>query len=276
MIIWGGSGPAVTDEAERYDPVLDNWSPATLTGAPAERSGSGGVSTGNEMIIWGGGDVNGASSSQAWRYDVPADSWSPASLEGAPWNRATMSVGWTGDSMLVWGGDYPDPSATTGTGVRLTTGGRYCACTNATFYRDVDADGVGESATSAQFCSQPPGYAPTGGDCNDTDPAAWQTPSESLDLMGLDQTTLSWQPPASPGGSTPLYDVIRSADPADYVTSADCIASDSPDTTASDAEAPPPGGVFYYLVRAESGCVPGEGSLGTDSNGTPRTARYCP
>ena len=49
-------------------------------------------------------------------------------------------------------------------------------------------------------------------------------------------------------------------------------------TVSSDAMAPSVGSVFYYLIRAENSCPGGLGlgPIGTDSNGTPRTARPCP
>jgi hypothetical protein len=181
-----------------------------------------------------------------------------------------MSTVWTGDSMLVWGGNNNAPD------VFLNLGGRYCACTNSTYYTDADGDGFGDPNTAAGFCSTPPGGTLIGGDCNDGDATAWQAPSEVHDLMSADQASLSWQAPVTPGGTVLLYDVIRSSNRSDYVTAADCVATKTPDATESDASVPPVGGIFYYLVRSENGCVPGEGSLGTDSNGVPRTARHCP
>ncbi len=37
---------------------------------------------------------------------------------------------------------------------------------------------------------------------------------------------------------------------------------------------PPPGGIYYYLIRPRNGC--GSGPLGDESSGTPRSAGVCP
>jgi hypothetical protein len=264
MVIWGGSG-SDTNEAERYDPATDSWSPGTLIGAPLRRDRPAAVSTGQELLFWSGNefDTNNGYVQSGSRYNVPGDSWSTISLAGVPPNIGWAPATWAGDSMYLWNGG-------------AMIGGRYCACTNATYYSDADGDGYGDAGSAVSYCSQPAGYVANPGDCNDTDPGSWQTPSEATDLMGLDAMSFAWQAPISPGGSQVLYDVIRSSNRSDYVTAADCIATDTSNLSASDPQLPPPGGIFYYLVRAQSGCVPGEGSLGTDSSGTPRTARHCP
>jgi len=51
---------------------------------------------------------------------------------------------------------------------------------------------------------------------------------------------------------------------------------DVADRVAEDFDEPGPGGVFYYLVRAENACPDGAGSLGARSDGTERTGRDCP
>ena len=122
----------------------------------------------------------------------------------------------------------------------------------------------------------PPGYVNTAGDCNDSNAGLWGTPSEALNLSFIDDVTLAWSPPASPGAASVLYDVIRSANPADFVSAASCTASDSPIASATDAQTPALAGRFHYLVRAQNGCPGGVGALGNASNGTPRTALDCP
>jgi hypothetical protein len=38
------------------------------------------------------------------------------------------------------------------------------------WFEDLDGDGFGDAASSIQSCTQPPGFIPDGGDCDDTDP----------------------------------------------------------------------------------------------------------
>src|SRR5262249_47404839 len=40
----------------RYDPILDHWIAITTVGAPYRRDWDAAVWTGQEMIVWGGGD----------------------------------------------------------------------------------------------------------------------------------------------------------------------------------------------------------------------------
>lgn len=91
-----------------------------------------------------------------------------------------------------------------------------------------------------------------------------------------DRQTLVWQRPADMGGSiTPVYDVLRSDRPDDFLTAAVCIeTADGTDAIATDTEPVAPGGLFYYLVRAKNDC--GSGSLGEGSGGTARDAIDCP
>jgi hypothetical protein len=84
----------------------------------------------------------------------------------------------------------------------------------------------------------------------------FETPAEVSGLMvGSDHVALSWDAAAYLGGGPPTYDLLRSADPADFDAGAVCVDSDVVGTGSEDVEMPPPGGaVFYYLVRAENGC----------------------
>ena len=95
-------------------------------------------------------------------------------------------------------------------------------------------------------------------------------------MPGGTGTLLSWDPPLDPGGSMPLYDTIRSADAADFLTAAACVETDdSADTTAIETADPVAGTVLYYLVRAENGCDGGVGSAGTSQAIYTRAARDC-
>jgi hypothetical protein len=103
------------------------------------------------------------------------------------------------------------------------------------------------------------------------------TPGEVQSLILLSATSLSWSPPAAPGGTAIGYDTLRSTSAGSFTGVAACIESgDGSDTSASDVAAPPSKGAFFYLVRAENACPMGQGTLGTASNGTPRLGRNCP
>ena len=84
-----------------------------------------------------------------------------------------------------------------------------------------------------------------------------------------DRQTLRWSAAAYLGGTTPVYDLLRSDDPGDFDAGATCTASASAATTAGDADLPLPGQLFSYLVRAVNEC-------GTGSVGDGRVARDCP
>ena len=71
------------------------------------------VWTGEEMIVWGGGD---SGTDYGARYDPVLDTWTPTSQEGeCPTSRMQHAAVWTGTEMIVWGG---------GVGLK-DTGGRY-------------------------------------------------------------------------------------------------------------------------------------------------------
>jgi hypothetical protein len=120
-------------------------------------------------------------------------------------------------------------------------------------------------------------HAP-GADCNDENSGVYATPGEVRNLhFPNDALTLSWTAPLQPGGTTLVYDTVRSPSAADFVTSATCVETDDgSDTNAVDGGTPGPGLAWFYLVRAENACPSGQGPLGSDSDGLPRTARTCP
>jgi len=131
---------------------------------------------------------------------------------------------------------------------------------------DTDEDGVGAAC-----------------DCLPVDGTVWDLPGETTNLVlshappgpwGV--TRLDWAAAASGGlPEATAFDVIRSLDPADFVSGSDCVASDAgPEATASDEDTPEPGELFHYSVRAQNPC--GAGIAGTDSNDSPRPARLCP
>jgi hypothetical protein len=83
----------------------DTWRP--IAPAPTARYQHSVVTTGSEMIVWGGltnafmsGDPTGD------RYDLRTDTWRPMSSVAAPPGRrfANFAI-WTGSQMLIWAGD---------------------------------------------------------------------------------------------------------------------------------------------------------------------------
>ena len=93
------------------------------------------------------------------RYDPGAQTWTTTTIAGAPSGASTHTAIWTGSQMIVLG--------------NTARGGLYCAssnCTVATWYRDGDGDGYGNSTNNVLSCTQPAGYVAAGGDCNDADP----------------------------------------------------------------------------------------------------------
>ena len=129
MIVWGGfSGDwnigyaDWTNTGGRYDPEDDEWTPTSLSGAPAERENHAAVWTGSRMIVWGGGTWANDPRSTGGEYDPLSDSWIPTSTLGAPSPRFVPTAVWTGTQMIVWGGDSPVP---------LGNGSRYNPATGA-------------------------------------------------------------------------------------------------------------------------------------------------
>ena len=60
MVVWGGeygAGPSYLSDGGIYDPITDTWIKITDAGMPSSREYASAVWTGNELLIWGGGDV---------------------------------------------------------------------------------------------------------------------------------------------------------------------------------------------------------------------------
>ena len=127
MIVWGGDSDDpfccyAADTGGRYDPGTNSWTATTTNNAPEGRFSHTAVSTGSEMIVWGGsngGSVNNIINTGG-RYNPSTDSWTATSTTNAPDGKSYHTAVWTGTQMIVWGG-YDN-----GANV-LNTGGRYCA-----------------------------------------------------------------------------------------------------------------------------------------------------
>jgi hypothetical protein len=113
-------------------------------------------------------------------------------------------------------------------------------------------------------------------DCDDGDPTVWTPPGEVLGLAFTDDASVSWGPPPEPGATAVVFDLLRSPDPADFVTPALCVETNGADLGAADPAVPAAGAVHHYLVRAENACPAGQGSLGQASDGSERAGRACP
>jgi hypothetical protein len=109
MLIWGGlslSGTALATGA-RYNPLLDDWTTITMTGAPISRYNHSAVWTGKEMIIWGGRGLSGTNFvalNTGARYNPVSDTWTAITESNAPWERWDHTAVWTGVEMVIWGG----------------------------------------------------------------------------------------------------------------------------------------------------------------------------
>ena len=126
MIVWGGWNSNgfrffVLNSGGQYNPTTDNWTPTTLTNAPAARRWHTAVWTGSEMIVWGG-DLESPVTNTGGRYNPDTDTWIATATINAPSPRIDHTAVWTGSDMIVWGGHSSD--------LTLNTGGRYNPATN--------------------------------------------------------------------------------------------------------------------------------------------------
>jgi hypothetical protein len=269
MIVWGG-GPgngSFVNTGGRYAPSSDSWVPTpTGAGAPTARGAHTAVWTGAEMVVWGGISFGTGYLNTGARYMPLTGAWTATSTgSGVPPPRGQHPALWTGAEMIVWGG-YP----------ATATGGVYCACGDPlTVYRDLDGDGHGDPAGPALSCdgSVPGGYAASATDCDDSSAAAHPGAAELCNdadddcndvvddgfavpgspLLELDASGPLWSSVAPSTG----YDVVRGglvllvSTSGDFeAATAECLAGDVPDTSLIDADLPPAGDAFWFLVRA--------------------------
>jgi hypothetical protein len=189
MIVWGGHGvwpDPYANTGGRYDPATDAWTPtSTGAGVPEPRDRHTAVWTGTEMVVWGGRyGLPGADIcvNTGGRYDPATDAWTPTSTgSGVPESRYRHTAVWTGAEMIVFGGVGE-------TGDDLNSGGLLCVCGDgavSNWYPDADGDGYGVSSTGLPSCSEPPGYAAVGGDCDDAHSSCTTDCTTDADLDGL-------------------------------------------------------------------------------------------
>ena len=108
MIVWGGcyggECQLVLNTGGRYSPATDSWVSTSTENAASSRVAHTAVWTGAEMIVWGGHDNLGQTSSGK-RYDPATDHWTMTNFLTAALAREAHTAVWTGTEMIVWGGN---------------------------------------------------------------------------------------------------------------------------------------------------------------------------
>jgi hypothetical protein len=288
MVVWGGNDSSFRlNTGGRYDPAADAWLPVSTVNAPSPRNQHTAVWTGQEMVVWGGYDGSSRLDTGG-RYEPSADAWMPTSIVNAPDPRYGHAMVWTGRFMAVWGGQIANLNFPSG-------GGRYFVGDSVDDDGDVlsECDGdCNDGAATAfpgaveicdgldQDCNGAADDADADADgyfvcedCNDADPAA---PAAVTGLeFAESKVNLSWDPLASDSGSGLVYDVVRgllSELPVGGGASETCLVLGLADSAAEDADLPPAGEGYWYLVRARGDCV---GAYGRTSAGAPRWTTAC-
>lgn len=104
LIHWGGYsgfGGTLHNDGFSWDPNTNSWT-AMAESPLSPRAGAGAVSTGSEIVIWGGYGESQSPFGDGAAYDPEADSW--RLLPDAPIAPATpVAAVWTGEEVLVWG-----------------------------------------------------------------------------------------------------------------------------------------------------------------------------
>ncbi|HZS18893.1 MAG TPA: hypothetical protein VFA51_13275 [Candidatus Udaeobacter sp.] len=95
----------------------DTWRATSTTNAPDGRTYHTAISTGVEMIVWGGFSDAGLVNTGG-RYDAATDSWTPTSTINAPDARYVHTAVWTGTEMIVWAGQTDNFPLVTNSGGR--------------------------------------------------------------------------------------------------------------------------------------------------------------
>jgi len=122
---------------------VGRWTPIALEDGIG-RAWAGGVWTGTEMIVWGGGGSGEITTPGPYcgynrcgrgaAYSPATDSWRDLSTVGAPSARSQPSAVWTGTEMLIWGGRECTADGS------CSDGGAYNPATDS--WRPIDPQGV--------------------------------------------------------------------------------------------------------------------------------------
>ena len=116
VLVWGGSNGTPLNTGGYYMPGTDTWTTVSTTNAPSPRVSHTGVSTGTQMIVWGG-TANGIYFNTGGLYNPVTDSWTATSTTNAPDARSSHTAVWTSTQMIIWGGGA--------NGKHFNTGGLY-------------------------------------------------------------------------------------------------------------------------------------------------------
>jgi hypothetical protein len=119
-------GGAVQGGVKTITSQLDVWTPTSITGSPSARSQHTAVSTGTEMIVWGG-DNGTTRLGDGARYNPSTDTWTVLPSTGAPSARARHVAALVGTKMIVWGGTADGISPLGDGAVYDTTSGAWTA-----------------------------------------------------------------------------------------------------------------------------------------------------
>ena len=113
MIVWndpirgGVFGERSTLNVVAYDAAADSWRQLAPPDDPIELAGVTGVWTGEEVILWGIGDITTDGVYSGLALNPATDEWRLIAPPPSPafevfWNAPGESAVWTGSRMLVW------------------------------------------------------------------------------------------------------------------------------------------------------------------------------
>jgi hypothetical protein len=298
MIVWGGTSQGtLLRNGGRYNPAADSWMSVSTINAGQPRANYCAFWTGTGVLVWGGGSPTLYDSVMTYlATPVPDDDGDGLSPCGGDCDDTKASV-YPGAPQICDGlnNDCTDPSwpALTGSevdqdgdGLSMCLGD--CDDARPSVYPGAPqlCDGINNDCGDPNWPMVPANEADADGDgvrvcqndCNDSDGTIWSTPGEVQNAIfaGGTNPALSWSAPANPGATTWVYDLIRADVKNNFTGGGSCILTNTTSTTQTTSQNPALGHAYYFLVRAENSCPAGQGSLGTYSNGAPRTARTCP
>jgi len=110
VILWGGVGvngalgSGAVLSLNNGTPDSSAYVSTSMTGSPFARRGHTALSTGDKMLIWGGGKSQSQLYSDGFIYNPVDDTWASISNVNAPSARENHSSVWTGKEMLIIAG----------------------------------------------------------------------------------------------------------------------------------------------------------------------------